>query len=155
MTTTDRLTIWVEVHPGVWNSATGSESADSEPRIRPGVYIFYRRLTTLPRQPANRAGKRRILNRESALRLLDVRNHSVVGRIRGSESAAFRPGWHHLSARVSDLEAGSTPNRQPTSVRSRSVSTPTPVQWRSKREGKSSLTGDSPLNVGNFRGHKT
>jgi len=42
---------------------------------------------------ANRAIKRRILNRESALRPLTVRKHSVVGRIRGSESAALWPGW--------------------------------------------------------------
>ncbi len=42
---------------------------------------------------ANRAEKRRILNGESALRQLGVRKQSVVGRIRRSESAAFRPGW--------------------------------------------------------------
>jgi len=52
-------------------------------------------------EPGNRAEKRRILNRESALQLLAVRKHSVVGRIRGSESAAFRPGWRPCPTRKS------------------------------------------------------
>jgi len=51
-----------------------------------------------PADSANRAEKRRILKSESALRLTGFARRAVVGRIRFSESAAFRPGW--LTRRV-------------------------------------------------------
>ncbi len=65
----------------------------ANPKLRPrGWSLFvFPKIDDLPRQPTNRAKKRRILNRESALQLIAFARRVVVGRIRVQNPPLFGP----------------------------------------------------------------